>query len=321
MNSHRFWSRLVQLSTVGLALASGASGSSQARTARHSPTAAKLSYRVLVLDPIPFADTSKTPEGEARMFQPIAVTLITGKRDAVLVDPPMTTEQTEAVIKWVEDSGKRLTAIVSTHGHGDHWFGTATLLKRFPAARAYATSGTIEVMRFHGNPEFRAVTWDKAFPGQIPESPVLSTPAPNNVLKLEGNDVRFVEVGHSDTDKSSVLYVPSMGLVVAGDVVYNGYHQYLAESGNGGLEAWKSALDVVAALKPTHVVAGHKDKDLPDDPKTIQDTRRYLEDVERVIAGSHDAREFYDAMIKLYPDRKNRSALWFWGAKELFKSL
>ena len=47
-----------------------------------------LSYRVLVLDPIPFADTEKTPEGEARLFQPIAVTLITGETDAVLVDPP-----------------------------------------------------------------------------------------------------------------------------------------------------------------------------------------------------------------------------------------
>src|SRR5438552_7632468 len=56
-----------------------------------------LSYRVLVLDPIPFADTEKTPEGDARMFQPIAVTLITGETDGVLVDPPMTSEQTEAV--------------------------------------------------------------------------------------------------------------------------------------------------------------------------------------------------------------------------------
>ena len=67
-------------------------------------------------------------------------------------------------------------------------------------------------------------------------------------------------------------------------------------------------------------MAGHKDKDLPDDPKTIQDTRRYLEDVERVVASNHNAREFYDAMIKLYPDRKNRSALWFWGAQVLFKA-
>ncbi len=169
------------------------------------------------------------------------------------------------------------------------------------------------------NPEFRVATWDKGFPGQIPDSPVVSAPAPGNVFELEGNEVRFVEVGHSDTDKSSVIYVPSIGLVVAGDVVYNGYHQYLAESGNGGLEAWKAALDIVAALKPTHVVASHKNKDLEDDPKAIQETRRYLEDVERVIASSHDAREFYDAMIRLYPDRKNRSALWFWGAKELFK--
>jgi glyoxylase-like metal-dependent hydrolase (beta-lactamase superfamily II) len=123
------WSQLVRLSTVGLTLASATTGCKHGST---GPTAASLSYRVLVLDPIPFADPEKTPEGEARMFQPIAVTLITGQTDAVLVDPPMTTEQTEAVGKWVEDSGKRLRAIVSTHGHGDHWFGTAMLLKRFP---------------------------------------------------------------------------------------------------------------------------------------------------------------------------------------------
>ena len=311
-NSRNPRSKLIHSSIVGLAVAGAAIG--------ESPAAAPLSYRVLVLDPIPFADTETTPEGEARMFQPIAVTLITGKTDAVLVDPPMTTAQTEAVGKWVEDSGKHLKAIVSTHGHGDHWFGTAVLLKRFPDAKAYATAGTIEVMRFHGDPTFRAGTWDKGFPGQIPESPVVSTPVRGNVFKLEGHEIRFVEVGHGDTDKSSVIYVPSIGLVVAGDVVYNGYHQYLAESGNGGLEAWIHALDTVASLKPTHVVAGHKNKDLADDPKTIEETRRYLQDAGRVIASSHDAREFYDAMIKLYPDRKNRSALWFWGAKALFKS-
>ena len=193
------------------------------------------------------------------------------------------------------------------------------LLKRFPEAKAYATAGTIEVMRFHGNPEFRAKSWDVAFPRQIPEAPIVSTPVPENVFTLEGNEVRFVEVGHSDTDQSSVIHVPSIGLVVAGDVVYNGYHQYLAESANGGLKAWMNALDIVASLKPTHVVASHKDKNLADDPKAIQETRQYLEDVERVAAGSHNAREFYDAMVRLYPDRKNRSALWFWGARELFQ--
>jgi len=43
----------------------------------------------------------------------------------------------------------------------------------------------------------------------------------------------------------------------------------------------------------------HKNKALQDDPKTIDETRRYLEDAERLISSSHTAREFYDAMLKL----------------------
>ena len=58
-----------KLSIVGLALASTTAGGKHGSTAGQ-PTPATLSYRVLVLDPIPFADPSKTPEGEARMFQP-----------------------------------------------------------------------------------------------------------------------------------------------------------------------------------------------------------------------------------------------------------
>jgi hypothetical protein len=56
---------------------------------------------------------------------------------------------------------------------------------------------------------------------------------------------------------------------------------------------------------------------LNDDPKIIAETRRYLEDAERLIGTSHTALEFYNAMIELYPDRLNPSALWFWGARTL----
>jgi len=173
-------------------------------------------------------------------------------------------------------------------------------------------------MRFHASPEVRAQAWDKSFPAQIPDAPVLATTPPGIVFNLEGNELRISEAGHTDTDKTTVLHVPSIGLVVAGDAVYNGVHQYLAEAANGGLRAWMKGLEIVAALRARHVVAGHKNKALPDDPKTIDETRRYLEDAERLISGSHTAREFYDAMVTLYPDRLNPSALWFWGAKALF---
>ena len=282
-------------------------------------TSGTVSYQVFISEPVPFDTADTDPNGNRRLFSPISSTLIFGDTDAVLVDPPMTIEQTERVAQWIADSGKRLKHIYITHGHGDHWFGTAPLLRRFPDASAFASPGTIEVMRYHASPEVRAQVWDKSFPGQIPDSPVLATTPPGNTFELEGKELRIVEVGHTDTDKTTVLSVPSIGLVVAGDAVYNGVHQYLVEAANGGLQKWMLALDIIAALRPQRVVAGHKNKDLEDDPKTIEETRRYLQDAEHLIGSSHTALEFYNAMMELYPDRLNPGALWFWGAQRLFE--
>jgi glyoxylase-like metal-dependent hydrolase (beta-lactamase superfamily II) len=279
---------------------------------------AALQYRVHVSEPIPFFPPEKAPNGDTRVFQPIASTLIFGDSDAVLVDPPMTTEQARRVADWVEGSGKRLRHVYITHGHGDHWFGTSLLLERFQDVTVLAAPGTIEVMRYHASPEARANIWDRQFPGQIPDSPVVATSPPTGVFELEGNELRIVEVGHTDTDNTTVLHVPSIGLVVAGDAVYNGCHQYLVESGSGGLQQWMRGLEKVAALQPDRLVASHKNKALDDDPAAIGETRRYLEDVDRLSRECRTALEFFDAMLELYPDRLNPSALWFWGAQVLF---
>jgi len=74
-------------------------------------------------------------------------------------------------------------------------------------------------MHYHASPEVRAAVWDKMFPDQIPEASVVATTPPDNTFELEGNELRIVEVGHTDTDKTTVLHVPSIGLVVAGDAV------------------------------------------------------------------------------------------------------
>jgi len=191
-------------------------------------------------------------------------------------------------------------------------------IERFPEVTVFAAPGTIEVMRYHASPEVRGAAWDRSFPDQIPAASVVATTPPDNMFELEGSELRIVEVGHTDTDKTTVLHVPSIGLVVAGDAVYNGVHQYLVESGNGGLQKWIQALDTIAALQPRSVVAGHKNPALDDDPKAIAETRKYLEDVERLSRTTHSALEFYNAMIQLYPERLNTTALWFWGARALF---
>jgi len=58
------------------------------------------------------------------MWSPTSSTLIYGKRDAVLVDAFITVEQADALVDWVAASGKNLTTIYATHGHGDHFLAS-----------------------------------------------------------------------------------------------------------------------------------------------------------------------------------------------------
>jgi glyoxylase-like metal-dependent hydrolase (beta-lactamase superfamily II) len=137
------------------------------------------------------------------------------------VDPPLTLKQIEQVAEGVARSGKRLAFVYITHGHPDHWFGTATLLERFGDGDSvvYATEGTIR--RMHE--------------------------------ELKGKDAGF------------------------------------------------------------HVVAGHKNKNLPDDPKIIDETRQYLRDAIRLLAGKPTPQGFFDEMMKLHGDRLNPGPLWYGG--------
>ncbi|WP_415940057.1 MBL fold metallo-hydrolase [Streptomyces sp. 039-1] len=268
-----------------------------------------LSYEVLVLDGVVRQTEMRMPNGDPLVSSPVATTLIHGERDAVLVDPPFTHDQLRQVSEWVELSGKRLAYIYVTHAHGDHWFGAAELARRFPGAEIYATPGTIKGM--HRANETREQMWDSFFPGQIPESPVLAKPIPTEGFRLEGNLIKAVEVGHTDTDDTTVLHVPSIGLIVAGDAAYNGVHLMLMESAEGGLEAWLRAVEKIEALNPRAVVASHKNRDLPDDPAILAQTRAYLQNADRLLKSSPNAAEYYAAMVDLYPDHLNRGPLWY----------
>jgi hypothetical protein len=104
--------------------------------------------------------------------------------------------------------------------------------------------------------------------------------------------------------------VPSIGLVVAGDAVYNDVHVYLAESNADLRKEWLAALDVIESLKPRAVVAGHKRSGAPDTPNTVAETKQYILDFDRLAAGAQSAQELYSRMLALYPNRVNPGALW-----------
>src|ERR1700741_5404578 len=229
--------------------------------------ATDLKWDVFVTPGIPIVMADRPPGVEETFFQAMASTLIYGERDAVLVDVYMTVEQAGALADWVESKGRNLTNIYITHGHGDHWFGIGTLLERFPNATAVATPEVVKVMRQNASPERLSNGWKAAFPGQIPDTLSIAEELKGNVIDLEGQELVAVELGHTDTDHTTCLNVPLIGLVVAGDAAYNDVHLYLAESNAQKRQEWISALDKIESLNPRAVVAAHKRPENDDNPR------------------------------------------------------
>jgi glyoxylase-like metal-dependent hydrolase (beta-lactamase superfamily II) len=250
------------------------------------------------------------PGKEELMWVANSSTLIYGERDAVLVDTFLTIEQSKTLLDWVVASGKNLTAIYVTHGHGDHFFGLASLLARFPRAKAVATAEVVEAMREQLLPVSIEGFWRRLFPGEIPDRLLLAEPLEYNELELEGHKLVVVDAGRTDTAHSTCLYVPSIGLIVGGDAVYNGIHPYLGETDTQSRLEWISTLDKLEALNPKAVVAGHRVPENKDDPCIVAETRQYLRDFNRLNTTTTTARQLYDAMLEVYPDRVNPGSLW-----------
>jgi glyoxylase-like metal-dependent hydrolase (beta-lactamase superfamily II) len=271
-----------------------------------------LKWDVFVTPSIPVVTTDFAPGEQERPWPPISSTLIYGSRDAVVVDSFITLEQARAQADWIGSTGKNLTTIYATHGHGDHFFGASVLLERFPNARFLAASSAIQVMKEQTSAEFVAKFWESRFPNQLPKRLVVAQELSTNVIELEGEKLMVMPLGFTDTAGTTCLHVPSLELIAAGDAAYNGVHPRLMEANqNQKRDEWISALDKMESLKPRIVVAGHKNmKNDNDGRRVLRQTRQYILDFQELAGKTTTAKELYDQMLGRYPEWLNRGALW-----------
>src|SRR5438128_2357212 len=147
-------------------------------------------------------------------------------------------------------------------------------------------------------------------PDQLGEGEV-ATWAPSSSTLISGpTEGILIDVGQGDVEGSTVFHVPSADAVVCGDVVYNNVHMMMYEADEAKREAWIASIDVVAALNPKIVVAGHKRVGAADLPENLAASQLYLRDFTTLAKKGGTVEDLVHGMLELHGERDQPHTLW-----------
>ncbi|MCX5211783.1 MBL fold metallo-hydrolase [Kitasatospora sp. NBC_00240] len=204
-------------------------------------------------------------------------TLILGEQSAILVDAQLTRSAGRELAEWVAGKGRRLLAIVITHQHPDHYFGAEEVLRLFPEAQLLAAPPVVEgILR---TAAAKVAQWKPVYGDDIPDHPLVPAQLLPQPLMVDRQLIPVLLLGQGDCEGSTVVHVPSIRTVIAGDFAYNGTHVWTADTTPEQRTRWRRNLGRIAELGVERVIAGHRAPDRGDDAADVLAfTGEYLRD-------------------------------------------
>lgn len=257
---------------------------------------------------IPAVDVPDFPSGT---FSPTTATLVTGATEAVLIDAQYLKDDVRDLGDLIERTGKRLTTIYVTHAHADHYLGIGPLMARFPEAKCVALPHVVEAMK--ETMELQREQWALMFGDACVEAGALPDPIVDKTLHVDGSPLHIIEVKQADIHPTTIVHIPEIDVVVAGDSIYNEIHPMLGLSTPEEWRDWLEAVELVEKLAPKVIVAGHRRPDGDDHAvdSMIAETRAYLNDFAAAFEVADDAEELIRTMTAKYPGHGNLWTLQF----------
>ena len=247
------------------------------------------------------------PAGERGFFR--APVLLSGEKEAILLDGGFSLPDGRAVAEAIKASGKTLTTVYISQSDPDYYFSLAPIQAAFPAAKVIAASATIAAIR--ASVEKKIATWAPQLkengPQQLADI-VMPQAFDGAALSLEGHTIDIVAA--QGLDNRRYLWVPSLNAVFGGVLVFSGLHVWTADTAKPAARAaWVRNLDAIAARKPAVVVPGHMAADGALDVSAVIYTRDYLLAFEEELAKAADSAALIAAMTRRYPSAGLATAL------------
>ena len=229
----------------------------------------------------------------------VTSTLVSGEKEAVLIDGQLTLADAHRLVGMIIDSKKTLTTVYVTHWHPDHYFGLVVVKQAFPKVKIVAQAPTVAEIKKTWAAKVKQ--WAPMFGDNLATKPLIPTALAGDKITLEGQTLEIHGPVQGDAATDSYVWIPSIKTVVAGDIIYRGVHAWTRETTAAQRKAWRKTLDELAALHPTTVIAGHKDPKQSDDAGAIDATRAYLDTFDAAVDSSKTSAEAQSKVKAKYP--------------------
>ncbi|RSC29335.1 MBL fold metallo-hydrolase [Pseudomonas putida] len=238
---------------------------------------------------------------------PVSSVIVSGEREAVLVDAQFGKAQAEQVAERLRASGKRLTTIYISHGDPDYYFGLDTLTQAFPDAKVVASAATVAHIR--QTMDAKLAYWGPQMGADKPAKLVLPQVLAGNRLELEGQTLEVVGLDGPQPDRSFV-WIPSIRAVVGGVVVSENIHVWMADTQSAQSHTdWLATLAHIEKLAPRTVIPGHYLGQSSRSLDAVRFTAGYIRAFDSEAAKARDAAALIAAMSKRYPNLADESSL------------
>ena len=238
---------------------------------------------------------------------PVSSVLVSGEKDAVLVDAQFGKSQAEQVVQKIRTSGKQLTTIYISHGDPDYYFGLETLHAAFPDAQILATPQTIA--HIQASKDEKLKIWGPQLGANAPKQLLVPSPLQGNSLQLEGQELKVIGLDGASPQRTA-LWVPSISTVMGGVLVDAGSHVFMADTQTPqSRQDWLAALQQIKDLAPARVIPGHYAEGAPQDLAAVEFTAYYIRAFDEEAANAKDSGALIAAMKQRYPGLPGESSL------------
>ena len=225
--------------------------------------------------------------------------LVTGQKEAILIDAQFTLPDAEKVAAMVKNSGKKLKAIFISYGDPDYYFGLEAIRKYYPNVPVYATEPTVEHIKttYQGKLEY----WGKILKQAAPKKVTIPDAFTGSSLELDGNKLEIIKV--TGAPVRSFIWIPSVKAVVGGINVFgNDFHLWMADDATTAKKAlWIVALNKIISLNPKVVIPGHFGSKADLSIASVKYTKTYLQTYEQLLKTNKNSKALIAALKAKYP--------------------